>query len=464
MSRLVGPIGPPDECRPDLGMRRPACQPPSVRVRGSSRVDPRRWRLATRFAVASAAILCVGAVILGVWVTREIETSVLRRVAADSALYVEALVGPRLQGLVSGTLSAEERVALEDALGRAARGRIVSIKIWDPDGTIAYATDPALVGRRFASRGLAVAAGGSVVSRRSDLRGEENEFERALAPSLIETYVPLRDPADQRVVAVAEFYQIPDLLQAELDRARLSTWSIIAVATALMYGLLAGMVRRGSDTIEWQSARLEETTARLRELSAARAQTEEEQRRRVARELHDGLTQDLATALLTLDRDDTRRTTLARTAIESALTEVRSLARGLALPDLAGLDLGAVVERACSEHERKIGRHVTRDIGPLPREASPALKIAAYRILQEALVNSFRHASGADVSVRAAAHDGWLQLECSDRGPGFGARPEEGLGIRGMRERAELLGGRIEIGADDGTAGTIVRASLPVSA
>jgi hypothetical protein len=247
-----------------------------------ARLDLRRWRLSTRFAVASAAILFVGAATLGVWVTREIETSVLRGVAADSALYVEALVGPRLQALVTGTLPVPDRLALEEALRRAARGRIVSIKIWDPDGRVAYATDPTVVGRRFASRGLDTAVRGSVVSRRSDLRGDENAFERAIAPSLIETYVPLRAAGD-RVVAVAEFYQVPDLLQAELDRARTSTWSIIVVATLAMYALLAGMVRRGSDTIEWQRARLEETAARLRELSAARAQTDEEQRRRVAR-------------------------------------------------------------------------------------------------------------------------------------------------------------------------------------
>lgn len=431
-------------------------------MRRGTWADPRTWRLATRFAAASAVTLCAGAATLGVWVTREIETSVLRRVAADSALYVEALIGPRLERLVSGALQADERVALEDALGRAARGRVVLIKIWDPSGRIAYVMDPALAGQRFASRGLDAAVGGSVVSRRSDLRGEENAFERALASSLIETYVPLRG-ADQGVVAVAEFYQVPDLLDAELDRARLSTWSIIAAATALMYALLAGMVRRGSDTIEWQRARLAEATVRLREVSAARAETEEAQRRRIARELHDGLTQDLATALLTLDRDDTRRTALARTAIESALREARWLARGLALPDLAALELEGVVERACSDHERKVGSRVARTIGPVPAEASPALKIAAYRIVQEALANAFRHGEGADVRVRASARDGWLILECADRGPGFVVNGDAGLGLRGMRERAELLGGRLEIESDHG-AGTVVRAALPVSA
>ena len=433
-------------------------------MKGAWGFDPRRLRLSTQFAFASAVILCAGAVILGVWVTREIETSVVRRVAADSALFVDALLGDRVQSLEAGALTEEDRLGIADALERArGDGRIVSVKIWTPDGTVVYATDTSLVGRRLESQGLATALGGSVVSARSDLGGEENAYERALATSLIETYIPLRAAAGGRIVAVAEFYQLPDLLEAELARARFSTWLVIAVATIAMYALLAGMVRRGSDTIEWQRARLEATTARLREVSAARARTDEGQLRRVARELHDGLTQDLATALLTLGRDETRRSRLARAAIESALAEVQSLTRGLALPDLEPLELAAVVERACADHERKIGRHVPRRIGRLPAAGSLALKIAVYRILQEALANAFRHAHDAPVRVRAAAHDGTLVVECLDTGVGLGEKREEGLGIRGMRERAELLGGRIEIRSMD-EGGTLVSATLPLSA
>ncbi len=423
--------------------------------------DPRHWRLSTRFAVASALVLLVGAGILGAWVTREIEASVVRRVAGDSALYVDALLGPRVHSLVSGALSIDDRAALDAALRRAARGRIVSIKIWTPDGTVAYATDPALVGRRLASAGLTSALSGSVVSSRSDLRGEENAFERALAPTLIETYIPLRAGGDERIVAVAEFYQLPDLLEAELDRARLETWSIIAVATIAMYGLLAGIVHRGSDTIEWQRRRLEDTTTRLRTVSAARAQTDEEQLRRVARDLHDGLTQDLATALLTLDHDETRRSALARAAIESALSEVRSLTRGLALPDLVPLDLSAVVERACVDHERKIGRRVERRVEALPPNVSPSVKIAVYRILQEALANAFRHGADSPVTVHVAVRDGRLLLECADGGPGLNGNGE-GLGIRGMRERAELLGGSLDV-RTRGEGGTLVTAMLSLS-
>ena len=307
------------------------------------------------------------------------------------------------------------------------------------------------------------------MSQRTDLAAAENAYERRIAPSLIETYVPLRVPSTDRIVAVAEFYQLPDELEAELERARRETWLIIAVATTAMYVLLAGMVRAGSSTIESQRHALEatvrqlSTTAqRLREVSAARAETDEAALRRVAREIHDGLAQDLAAALLTLERGGAgSRDGLARTAIESALAEVRSLARGLALPDLAPLALGEVIEQACASHERKTGHTVGREIAPLRDHVPMRVKIATYRVLQEALSNAFRHAPQARVTVRAGLEGGALLVECADDGPGLPLAPAPGLGLRGMRERVELLGGRLEL-VTPPRGGTLVRAVLPL--
>lgn len=429
-----------------------------------------RLSLATRFALASAAILLVGALILGTWVTREIETSALRRAAADSALYVEALVEPVVLSIARGTFADEERQLLTRLFApEATGGRVVSVKIWDPDGSVIYATDPRLVGLRPDSPGLRAALKGSVVSQRTDLAAEENAYERRIAPSLIETYLPLRTSSTDRIVAVAEFYQLPDELDAELDRSRRETWLIIAVATTAMYVLLAGMVRAGSSTIESQRHALEATvrqlsatTQRLREASAARAETDEAVLRRVAREIHDGLAQDLATALLTLGRGGAgSRDGLARTAIESALAEVRSLARGLALPDLAPLALGEVIEQACADHERKTGHTVEREIAPLRDHVPMRVKIATYRVLQEALSNAFRHAPQAGVTVRAGLESGALLVECADDGPGLPLAPAPGLGLRSMRERVELLGGHLEL-VTPPRGGTLVRAVLPL--
>lgn len=423
-----------------------------------------RLSLAARFALLAAGVLIVGAAILGTWVAHEIETSVLHRVAADSALYVEALLEEHVPALASGTLSAQERADLSHLLERAVAKRVASIKIWRADGTIAYATDPGMIGLRTSSRGFRTAMGGDVSSELSDLDESENGFERGLAPRLIETYIPLRN-GSEAVVAVAEFYQYADLLQADIDRARTSTWIVIAVSTVAMYLLLAGMVRAGSRTIDVQRGALERTigdlssaTNRLREASAARAETEEATLRRVARDLHDGLAQDLSTALLTLGQPG--RIELTRAAIESGLKEIRSVTMGLALPELGPISLQKLIEQACGDHESKTGRTVEREIGPLPVVGTP-VKIAVYRIVQEALSNAFRHAPGAHVTVRASETAGRLSLECEDEGPGMPERPTFGLGLRGMRERVELFGGRLELLHRAG-GGTLVRATVPL--
>ncbi len=425
------------------------------------------WALSKRFAAASALVLLAGATVLGAWVTQQIEESVLHRAAASSAMYVEALIGPAIRRANWTGEWVDAHNTLRKDVAELTRSRsVVSVKVWASDGTILYATDPELVGRVFTSPGLRTALRGEVVSERSSLGEEENASERRSATELIETYVPIRDEPSGQVIAVAEFYQPTDLLDADLGRARLSTWMLIAVATAAMYLLLFNIVRSGSDTIEKQRrelactvGELSLTTQRLREASAARSETDEASLRRVARELHDGLAQDLAAALISMNGGTGNA--MARAAIESALREVRALAGGLAAPDLALLGLGEVIEQACAEHERKTGQIVERDVGELPPRAAGPVKIALYRVLQEALSNAFRHGGPSAVRVRARAPDGVLELECLDDGPGIDVNCSRGLGLRSMRERVELLDGSFSV-ARRPSRGTIVRTAIPL--
>jgi signal transduction histidine kinase len=111
---------------------------------------------------------------------------------------------------------------------------------------------------------------------------------------------------------------------------------------------------------------------------------------------------------------------------------------------------------------------VKRVVKRLPQRAPLAVKIALVRTLQEALSNATRHAGGASVSVIAWGQAGRLYLEVADAGPGFeaapGPDPASGhLGVAGMRERAELLGGTFTIRSAPG-AGTTVRACWPLIA
>src|SRR3990172_7246057 len=225
---------------------------------------PRDISLEMRFLVFSLVVLLGGALIIGTWVSRAISTGVLNRSAATSALYAESFLGPLVDGqsfdepLEVGTVERLDALFISSQFAE----QVVSVKLWAPDGTVRYARDRDLVGRRFSVRGgLARAVDGHVDSHVSGLGGAENEFEARQWSSLIETYVPIWSPEENAVVAVAEFYELPDELASELPRARLTGWAIVGSATLVMFVLLNGMMRSASSTIRGQNATLKQLVA-----------------------------------------------------------------------------------------------------------------------------------------------------------------------------------------------------------
>lgn len=200
------------------------------------------------------------------------------------------------------------------------------------------------------------------------------------------------------------------------------------------------------------------------------------ERRRIGSDLHDGPSQTLAFAMLRLDAVEGRLDVAGqpgdadlqavRGALDEALTDMRTIAAGLRTPELERATPAEIVRRAVAEHERRAAAPATVDVQGIPTAAPLATKIALYRILSEALSNAARHGGGAGVGVKVTeADDGNLIVEVSDHGPGFdpSRKPAEGhLGLVGMRERAELLGGRFELESRPG-AGTRVRAFLPLA-
>ncbi len=198
----------------------------------------------------------------------------------------------------------------------------------------------------------------------------------------------------------------------------------------------------------------------------------EEERRRLRRDLHDGLGPRLTGVAYTADAarnhlaDDPARTrellVELRAEAGAVIAEIRSLVDGLRP---AALDQVGLTE-AIRQHARGLrsaqGRPMTVTVevdGPLPALGA-AVEVTAYRIVVEALTNAARHSGGQScrVDVRPVASD--LRLEVVDDGSSSGHAWVPGVGMTSMRERAELLGGTFE--AFVGTTGGVVRASLPV--
>ncbi len=456
-----------------------------------------RLSLSRQFLIASFPILIVGMAVIGLWVGQTIERGVVNRMGGVTSLYVDSFVAPHLQQLLNtDVLDEANRSALDALLAETPLGqRIVAFKIWDRTGRILYSTDAAIIGRTFPiGEGLAQALAGNVHSEISDLSQGENEFEKGKWTHLIETYCPVHANKLGTVIAAAEFYQTTDDLNRELRAAQLRSWLVVAVAMLVMYLLIFGLVRRGSLTIDVQRRQLNDKVTELSALAGQNAQLHGNVRRAAARttalnerflrristDLHDGPGQDLSLALMRLESiadicsncpprgngrnspgDNFRE---AHTALRSALTDLRSISLGLQLPEIDRLRSNEIAGRAVRDFEEKTGAKVSLTTASDQTETSWSVKITLYRLIQESLANGFRHGGGCDQRVDVANVDGRLILTVSDSGVGFDPRKtntKEHLGLEGMRERAQILGGSFQLRTAPGQ-GTVIRVSLPI--
>jgi signal transduction histidine kinase len=198
------------------------------------------------------------------------------------------------------------------------------------------------------------------------------------------------------------------------------------------------------------------------------------ERNRIARELHDAVTQKLFSLRLTadavatlLDRDPERAATelaTVRRLAAEASGELRAIVVGLLPVDLAGDGLAVALRKQADLLDR-VHTATVRFHGEPIAGLSPARQEAAYRIAQEALHNALRHGNPSTVTIALAESDGTALLEITDDGEGFDtAVPQnvaagQRLGLASMRERAHAAGGRLAITSRQG--GTTVRLTVP---
>ncbi len=215
-----------------------------------------------------------------------------------------------------------------------------------------------------------------------------------------------------------------------------------------------------------------EEQQRRRRLDAYAAyvlQGQEEERRRIARELHDEPVQDLVYLCRRLDllphRDALPADAIASLEETRQLTEqiargLRELARGLRPPSLDDLGLVASLRHLLATFEERTGVAASLQVDGDERRLSPASELGLFRIAQEALRNVERHAA-ARHAVVGIVFNGCVQLTVRDDGIGFAIPPQAngsvgaGLGLLGMQERTELLGGRFAISSLVGEGATV---------
>jgi len=218
-----------------------------------------------------------------------------------------------------------------------------------------------------------------------------------------------------------------------------------------------------------------EAQARLRELSGRLIRAHEEERRRVARELHDDLQQRLALLAIELEGlalgrplgGDAGWAAEARrlwTRTNEIASEVHRISHRLLPLKLETLGLLSTVESYCRELGQQ-GVRVVFSPENVPADVPDEVALCAFRVLQESLRNVVKHSGSPEAHVSLRARDGALVLAVSDFGSGFDVRSAAsrgGLGLLSMRERLRLVGGEIDVQSTAGS-GTRVEMRVPLA-
>lgn len=443
--------------------------------------------LARQFLLVGSAFSLGAMILVGFLVTKLIEEIVTRNAAASTALYVDSVIAPLLPDMAKATLLDEASSrALDETLAQGTLGeRLLTFRIWGRDGQILYSNDPLEIGRRYTpSENLKAALGGRLIAEFDQVDDEESVTERQSGLSLLEIYSPLLQPWSGEVVAVTEFYERADELENDLLRARLQTWGAVAGVTLLFFIGLSTIVLRGSRTIDQQShelrLRVQDLTnllgqnralkSRIQRATAATVALNEGYLRKLGADLHDGPAQLIAFAALRIDSGilvdpDTppaRRekvVSVIKDSLDEAMREIRDICTGNVLPRIETDKLPDILGELTGSYSKRSGHAVDLRHIEGPDTLPVAAKICIYRFVQEALNNGFKHADGKGQWLAVQSDAECITVAVGDAGPGFSGNDDgTGVGLTGMRNRVESLGGTFAVTSN--TSGTIVTMTL----
>jgi signal transduction histidine kinase len=414
-----------------------------------------------QFVVASLLLFGLTWWATGIFSQRAARSEAVADARITTDVLANSVAEPAMpKGLVDGDPGAIDRFDRE-VLDRLIVGDVQRIKIWRSDGTIVYSDETQLIGQKFAldDEQRSVLDTGDTEGGLSDLQRRENEFENQEG-GLLEVYTRIESPEGQPLLFEA-YYSIEAVKQRS---AEVLTPFRRITAGALLALLLLGVPLLGVLTLRLTRA------SRARERLMQRAvESSEAERRRIARDLHDGVVQELAGTAFALSgtaREDSVPPELreelkgSSESLRRSLRQLRSLLVEIHPPGLNAAGLGAALEdltssAASSGIETEVS---VTGVGGAPDHVVTLV----WRVAQEAIRNAVRHAHASVLRVEVRGDERQVRLTVQDDGVGFdtsSAVTDRSYGLRGLQSLVEDGGGRVQVQSSPG-AGTTVRMAV----
>jgi two-component system, NarL family, sensor kinase len=435
----------------------------------AARASPSVRREVAKFVAASLVAVIVFVVASLPFLRRLGRTEAIRDARATARLAAAGVVEPNLDDALleraPRSLARLDRVVQERVLSES----IVRVKIWSPDGRIVYSDEPRLIGARFplADDEREALVTGDAHAELSNLSDPENRFERPEG-ELLEVYSRVRTPNGTPVLF--EIYQRYDSVIAGGRRIWLSFLPALLAALLLLWLVQVPLAYRLARRVRQGHAEREVLSRRALDAS-------NDERRRIAADLHDGVVQDLAGISYSLAaaaettpaaREDPKlRATLREGAsvTRASMQRLRSLLLSIHPPNVRAAGLKAALTDLVSPLERR-GIRVELDTAQ-PLDLEPETEALVFRAAREAIRNVVEHADAEHVTVRVQPANGSLLLTVNDDGVGFDPerraerRSEGHVGLSLLEEIAAHAEARIEIRSQPGR-GTSFSLEVPV--
>jgi signal transduction histidine kinase len=424
-----------------------------------------------QFVVVGVVVAVVLAWITGVLGGRLAREQAIDDARATTQLIADAVIEPALSsGLLTtdaGDLDKFDRLVRSRVVG----GEIIRVKIWDANGQIIYSDEPRLIGETFTlgPEQQQVLDNGGSDAEVSDLSKSENEYENQLG-QVLEVYTRVVAPNGDPLLF--ELYLTDTNLQARADELY-SLFRPLTVGGILLFLIV-------TTPLVWLLSRRADAAAADRERYLVMAtEASDAERRRVARDLHDGVVQDLAGtsfALSGLARDvdtgsegDAASKRLSQelerlaSAVRSSLLALRSLLVEIYPPQLDGAGLGAALQDLVAPAQ-EAGVDVRLDVADTDSLSNQTTALV-WRTAQECVRNALRHGSPSklDISVQVGGGAPTALLRVVDNGRGFEISrdvPVDSFGLRGLRDLAREAGGTLTVESSPGK-GTAVTLAVP---